>query len=573
MRTWTLLAVVFLVACGDDGSAGDAGTSVDAAVDAAFDAGVDAGLPPNEPPVAAFEWTRDGATVGLDASASTDPDGRIVAWSWELGDGATGEGETLEHVYAADGCPTVRLTVTDDRGATASAEQTLSVATAAPPEAVEATLDPLPGAGALLPRDVSTSAATLTVSGTVGSPGWLEARVRWLRDGAVESETTAPVCDGAFAVETTLPAELVARDLEVHLVAAEREAALGATTDLVAGDVLVVQGQSNAEARAFAGDANVDRGEFVRSFGSRTENGAVSAGDGAWHRADGNLVDGPGAVGQWGLRLAKLLSDRHGVPVAVLNGARGGQPIEYFQRNDADPADLATNYGRLLDRARRAGVAESIRAILFYQGESDGARADAHRDGFTALHEDWREDFPGVERFYVTQVRQGCGAPTVELRDVQRRFAETLPDTTTMSTTGIDAHDGCHYAFVGGYSVLADRYARLLSRDLYDGTPEPDTEAVDVASAMAPGDGTVRVTTRGDASTLLVADGVAPHFVADGVPGRVTAVAAEGADLVLTMTGPSPSRIGYAGHVGAGPWITNAEGVGLLAFELAVAGP
>lgn len=52
----------------------------------------------------------------FDGSASSDPDGLVVDWLWEFGDGTTGTGKTITHTYA-EGNPAeywVRLTVRDD---------------------------------------------------------------------------------------------------------------------------------------------------------------------------------------------------------------------------------------------------------------------------------------------------------------------------------------------------------------------------------------------------------------------------------------------------------------------------
>lgn len=549
-----------------DGGAADGGTDGGSpATDAARDAG-----PPNEPPIASFSPAREAAgTWRFDASESRDPDGTIVSYAWDLGDGSAGEGAVVTHAFAAAGCPTVRLVVTDDRGAEGAASERLGVAVTDPPAELDARLAPLPGDGALLPRDLATNEATLVVSGTVTTPGWEEVAVRVLSAGAVERTERAPLCDGAFSLDVALPAELVARDLEVVLRAGERETRLGGAVDLVAGDVLLVQGQSNAVASMRAGDANENQGDFVRSFGSHVESGTASSADGAWHRAEGNAAEGPGAVGQWALRMAAQLVAEHGIPLAVLNGARGGQPIEYFARNDADPTDATTSYGRLLDRARRAGVAGRVRAILYYQGESDRARAAEHRDGFTALVADWQEDFPSFERLYVTQVREGCGPPSIELREVQRRFAATLPRTSVMSTHALDGHDGCHYAYAAGYRELGDRYARLLGRDLYGATAGADVEAIDVAAARLEGDA-ILVETTGDASAITVDEGAAADFALAGTTRTVTGVEVEGPLLRLRLSaGPTaPTGVAYLGHAMSGPWITNAAGVGLLAFQL-----
>lgn len=76
---------------------------------------------PNRPPVADFTFspvapaTED--TIQF-TDKSSDPDGKIVGWRWEFGDGATADLQAPTHVYSEPGSYTVRLTVTDDGGAT-----------------------------------------------------------------------------------------------------------------------------------------------------------------------------------------------------------------------------------------------------------------------------------------------------------------------------------------------------------------------------------------------------------------------------------------------------------------------
>jgi 6-phosphogluconolactonase (cycloisomerase 2 family)/PKD repeat protein len=51
---------------------------------------------------------------------SLDSDGKVAKWSWSFGDGTTGDGDTVSHVYANPGTYTVQLTVTDDEGCSAA---------------------------------------------------------------------------------------------------------------------------------------------------------------------------------------------------------------------------------------------------------------------------------------------------------------------------------------------------------------------------------------------------------------------------------------------------------------------
>ncbi|PZR54413.1 hypothetical protein DNL40_04900 [Xylanimonas oleitrophica] len=85
------------------------------------------GKVPNVPPAVALGVTATKLDVVLDGSASHDPDGTLTAYEWDLGDGTTATGVTATHTYASPGTYTVTLTVTDDRGATATARQDVTV--------------------------------------------------------------------------------------------------------------------------------------------------------------------------------------------------------------------------------------------------------------------------------------------------------------------------------------------------------------------------------------------------------------------------------------------------------------
>jgi TolB protein len=69
-------------------------------------------------------------TAAFDGAGSSDPDGAVVQYAWNFGDGQTGSGATATHAYAAAGTYTGSLTVTDDSGNTASAPVAVTVAAA-----------------------------------------------------------------------------------------------------------------------------------------------------------------------------------------------------------------------------------------------------------------------------------------------------------------------------------------------------------------------------------------------------------------------------------------------------------
>ena len=55
-----------------------------------------------------------GTAIQFDASASNDPDGNIVAYNWDFGDGNSGTGVNPTHSYATEGSFDVVLTITDN---------------------------------------------------------------------------------------------------------------------------------------------------------------------------------------------------------------------------------------------------------------------------------------------------------------------------------------------------------------------------------------------------------------------------------------------------------------------------
>ena len=100
--------------------------------------------------------------VGFSSAGSLDPEGGALTYLWEFGDGATDTAPNPSHTYSAAGVMTfpVRLTVTDNLGATATASLKVVVGSTPP----VATLD-LPATGAQL-----TVGQTATYHGSATDP-------------------------------------------------------------------------------------------------------------------------------------------------------------------------------------------------------------------------------------------------------------------------------------------------------------------------------------------------------------------------------------------------------------------
>ena len=80
----------------------------------------------NQPPAANFNATSNGLTASF-TDTSTDSDGSIASRAWEFGDGSTSTTANPSHTYASAGSYTVKLTVTDNGGASHSVSKPITV--------------------------------------------------------------------------------------------------------------------------------------------------------------------------------------------------------------------------------------------------------------------------------------------------------------------------------------------------------------------------------------------------------------------------------------------------------------
>lgn len=93
----------------------------------------------NTPPVADAGVNQKlclGESVTLNGARSFDPDGEIVEYLWDFGDGTTGTGEIVEHTYAESGIYNAKLTVKDNSSSRCNtATETVTVHVNTPPVA------------------------------------------------------------------------------------------------------------------------------------------------------------------------------------------------------------------------------------------------------------------------------------------------------------------------------------------------------------------------------------------------------------------------------------------------------
>ncbi len=87
----------------------------------------------NTAPIASCRFSNDapipGESVLFDASSSFDPDGQLVDFIWDFGDGETRRGTRVSHSYEQLGLFEVQLTVVDNMGDASTISHTMTVHT------------------------------------------------------------------------------------------------------------------------------------------------------------------------------------------------------------------------------------------------------------------------------------------------------------------------------------------------------------------------------------------------------------------------------------------------------------
>ena len=142
----------------------------------------------------------EGATVTLNGSGSTDPQGSALTYAWSFGDGTTGTGVSPTHVYADNGSYTVSLTVTDALGLSSSAvTATATIANVAP--TVSAPVSFAATAGSAVPFSATFSDPGVNDAPWTYSINWGDGSTA--TTGSTSSQTTAITASHTYAASGT----------------------------------------------------------------------------------------------------------------------------------------------------------------------------------------------------------------------------------------------------------------------------------------------------------------------------------------------------------------------------------
>ena len=306
-------------------------------------------------------------------------------------------------------------------------------------------------------------------------------KVQLLRNGTIvenytqELEYLEDIAD--FNFQIPILAELAKYRIKAFGYSESEEFLLHDADDLVAGDVYIIQGQSNAAALSYSGSSAMYQNEYIRVYSGGYTNSSDVLSDDQWYYAqgDGNENSG-GNTGQWGLALAKMLKDQLNIPIAIFNGAHGGQPISFFERPENYQSSTDSNYGRLFYRLNKSKLKNYVRGILWSQGEADsfynGLSTNEYKTAFESLISYWQEDFPAIEKYFIFQTRD-CDCGTIfngrkKIKEAQRQISLENENIFIMPTTGMQLHsDNCHFPFNNGYEKFATRIFPILINEIY----------------------------------------------------------------------------------------------------------
>ena len=486
---------------------------------------------------------------------------------------AAGAGElhyawTVEHVAViqqvvpgklilqrAQGSGPMRVSVEVDNGG-AKIAQSMLIAVTEPPASQELwvsrplTAHEQPEDNQFIARD--TDHGTLAYAGTLGDlADSVFVRV-WADDKPFATEAGKLTPEKTYSLTVKLKPGLVQYRTEFGTKSGDQETVLHTASNIVCGDVYLIDGQSNAVATDIGPEDPTFTSDWIRTFGS-TAGDTHNSRQKLWGNAVARSRDaGKREIGYWGMELGRRLVESQKLPVCIINGAVGGTRIDQHQRRETDPTDVSTIYGRLLWRVREAKLTHGVRAVLWHQGENDqgadgptgGYGYETYRQFFVDMTAGWKTDYPNIQRYYVFQIWPGACAMGVKgsdnhLREVQRTLPTLYSNLRVMSTLGIKPPGGCHFPREG-YTEFARLLHPLIETDIYHQSVEGTVTPPNLERAYYSSDRHDELVLEFD-QPVVWTDSLTSQFFLDGQPKSIASGVASGNRLTLKLVGPSPA--------------------------------
>jgi len=387
----------------------------------------------------------------------------------------------------------------------------------------------------------------------------------------------------AFFFSPTIHAELSEYSFEVGTISGSKDSILTIRDSIVCGDAYLIGGQSNA---IFGySDTNLNRtNEYCRTFGQIF---SKNIRDTLWTFSTANYYgDAPSSVSGWGLQLQHRILNENKIPSCIINGSYSGTIIEYHEPDSTYLLNLRSIYGRMLYRSTKAKLAKAAKAIFWIHGELYST-VDTYYSDFKNLYEEWRKDYPGLQKIYLGQLRPSYCAniPIVDLRNLQRTIEDSLPLIETFALSGLPYQDGCHF-HDSGWIAFGNMIYDLVATDFYKATDTIGVHSPHIVKAFytspnrdeisivfRPYDGGISV--GADTTVLGVAATLKDYFYFDDPFVKATNLSTSQDTLKIKLNQSSLSTtISYVPErfynntqiMYEGPWLTSNRGVGTLIF-------
>lgn len=308
----------------------------------------------------------------------------------------------------------------------------------------------------------STDKGIIPIYGTyIGAPSAIEARFNGSDWVTINSSLSGGVFNGSLVASTGQGT------LEVRQV--DDATASDSETYISVGDIFVVTGQSNAGGR----------GENLSTLNGSNQFIAVNYKSNSWTIANDPLDANEGGAGSPYPLLAEFMMRNTSVPIGFITSAHGGVNITTYQKGNVNYDDLYSNI------VSATNGTKNIKAVLFYQGETDALIGYGGFDGnytlyynnLTAFTSSIKADF-NVSTF-VAGIGQisGSYAPNVtrsSIDNIREAQVDSWYNNSNVSygvlTYDMNLSDGIHIKTDEQLDTLSWRWWRAINNSLYGGT-------------------------------------------------------------------------------------------------------
>lgn len=448
------------------------------------------------------------------------------------------------------------------------------------------TFDKLPQNYQLYPRN-EQSEAFVPISGKIEEGGWDYFSVQISRNKQLIGYQKALISYnnsvGRFTFSPVkIKAEKAEYDFKIYAIKGKDSLTLVNRENIVAGDVYIMSGQSNAT--VFFNDTR--KNEFCRTFGKISDTwgtGNANPADTLWALSNQDAYNQ--GVGTMGFEFQQTILEKYGIPTCLINGGFNWSSMkQHATRTANNPADLTNGYGRMIYRIQKAGVAQAVKAMIYRQGESEAYGEGADWGGnFDVYYKNLKIDLPAIKKIYLFQIDiidfARPDAPRV--RDIQRKQADKYPDIQVVASVGTAGFDGLHYT-PEGYNQNAQEFTRLIGRDFYNSIDTDNINAPNIRKAYFSNKEKTEITLFFDngqelnwtnqVRNLLMEN----QFFLNGISGLVSSGTAIGNQVVLKLISPTiANSISYLPPLidakspdfpYTGPYLKNKRGLRALSF-------